>query len=143
MVRSSPAKGHCLLCTGTSQEVVNTSRLYLNACRLQMYMNNTPRAARQTKPRPRPPPPAAASCSTSRPCFWFAQNIETLGHDMMLTSAGWIASKKKSVRNHRVDVVACWCRRVAGLIIWCFVAFIFAQLWTGMIRRHSRDTALN
>ncbi|CAN0432478.1 unnamed protein product, partial [Ectocarpus sp. 8 AP-2014] len=35
----------------------------------------------------------------------------------------------KSVRDHRADVAAVWCRRIAGLLVWGFVAFIFSQLW--------------
>eukprot|EP00903_Cladosiphon_okamuranus_P008527 g8187.t1 len=45
-------------------------------------------------------------------------------------SLRWAQLEGESARDRRLDVVACWCRRVAGLIVWCFVAFIFSQLWT-------------
>ncbi|CAM9542781.1 unnamed protein product [Ectocarpus sp. 4 AP-2014] len=41
----------------------------------------------------------------------------------------WAQLEEESVRDHRADVAALWCRRVAGLLVWGFVAFIFSQLW--------------
>ncbi|CAM9213097.1 unnamed protein product [Ectocarpus sp. 13 AM-2016] len=41
----------------------------------------------------------------------------------------WAQLEEESVRDHRADVAALWCRRIAGLLVWGFVAFIFSQLW--------------
>lgn len=39
--------------------------------------------------------------------------------------------RPQSLRSHRVEVVALWCRRVAGLLVWGFVGIIIIQLWQG------------
>ncbi|CAM9326109.1 unnamed protein product, partial [Scytosiphon promiscuus] len=46
-----------------------------------------------------------------------------------VTGLRWAELDEEASRTQRVDVVALWCRRVAGLLVWSFVGFIFAQLW--------------